>query len=412
MARNAVFGTPPLPGGHTLLVTGVAIFRIGSLAWMIVFNVVSGQWDRAWLAYLSFGIAAAWTAWLFYHRDDQDRHWVLWFDLALSTYLVLISAFVVKHYAVIAQDRLFFATAYPISTPLLWGVARDVRGGLFSAAVLSAALVLTRPLNHVHYSHLPQFIAVANGASYYFMAGGTLGAIRRSLDRSARSVEAAAERESQERDLAAKEQTRAARLAVRLDLRDEIHSGVLQDLGLLRRRLRDLIDLRPGDDALPGLDRALNRALEGLRDVITRQKPDLPAGVASLEDWLIDTKRRVSELEVTLALAAKAQLPTVQARELCAAVEQALRNIEQHANADMAWIFADVEDNLLCVRVIDRGRGFSHDTDRPAVTGHSGIEGMRRRIESIGGKMGIVTATGLGTTVEFRLPLDPDWSVG
>jgi signal transduction histidine kinase len=243
------------------------------------------------------------------------------------------------------------------------------------------------------------------------MAGGTLGVIRRSLDRSARSVEAAAEREMQERDLAAKEQTRAARLAVRLDLRDEIHSGVLQDLGLLRRRLRDLIDLRPGDDALRSLDRALNHSLEGLRDVISRQKLDLPAGMASLEDWLIDTKRRVSEIEVTLALAVKAQLPTVQARELCAAVEQALRNIEQHADADMAWIFADVEDSVLCVRVIDRGRGFSHDTDRPAATGHSGIEGMRRRIDSIGGKMGIVTATGMGTTVEFRLPLDPDWNI-
>jgi signal transduction histidine kinase len=411
VARNAVLETPPLSGGHEVLATGVAIFRIGSLAWMIVFNVVSGQWDRAWLAWLSFAIATAWTAWIFFHRIEQDRRWVLWFDLALSTYLVLISAFVVHQHAVISADRLFFATAYPVSTPLIWGMARDVRGGLFSAAVLSVALALTRPLNGVHYSHLSQLIGVVNGSSYFFMAGGTFGAIRRSLDRSARSVEAAAERETQERDLAAKEQTRAARLAVRLDLRDEIHSGVLQDLGLLRRRLRDLIDTRPEDDALRSLDRAMNHALEGLRDVITRQKPDLPTGMASLEDWLIDTKRRVSEIEVTLALAAKAQLPTVQARELCAAVEQALRNIEQHADANTAWIFADVEDNLLCVRVIDRGRGFNHDTDRPAATGHSGIEGMRRRIDSIGGKMGIVTATGMGTTVEFRLPLGPGWSM-
>jgi signal transduction histidine kinase len=186
----------------------------------------------------------------------------------------------------------------------------------------------------------------------------------------------------------------------------------LQDLGLLRRRLRDLIELRPADDALPSLDKALNHALETLRDVITRQKPDLPAGMASLEDWLIDTKRRVSEIDVTLALAAKAQLPTAQARELCVAVEQALRNIGQHAKADMAWIFADVADNLLCVHVIDRGCGFDHDTDRPAASGHSGIEEMRRRIESIGGKMGIVTAPGMGTTVEFRLPLDPYWSIG
>src|SRR5262249_42900198 len=163
-------------------------------------------------------------------------------------------------------------------------------------------------------------VAVANGASYYFMAGGTLGVIRRSLDRAARSVEAAAERENHERGLVAKGQTRAARPALRLEMRDEIPSGRLQKLPPVRRRPRDLIELRPGDDALASLDKALNHALQTLRDVITRQKPDLPAGMASLEDWLIDTKRKVSGIGVTLALATRAQLPTGQARELCAAV--------------------------------------------------------------------------------------------
>jgi signal transduction histidine kinase len=400
-----------VPDGHRVLTVGVAVFRIASLAWMIVFNVVSGHWERAWLAYGSFAIAAVWTAWLFFHRDDQDRRWVLWLDLALSTYLVLVSAFVVQEHAVTSSGRLFFATAYPISTPLIWGMAMDVGGGLFAAAVLSVALALTRPLNGIPYSHLAQFIGVANGAAYYFIAGGTLGVIRRSLDRSARAVEAAAAREAQERDLAAKEHMRAARLAVRLDLRDEIHNGVLQDLALLRRRLRELIVLHPADDALPSLDRALNQALEALRDVITRQKPDLPAGLVSLEDWLIDTKRRVPQIDVALVLVVQVQVPTAQVRELCAAVEQALRNIEQHARADLAWIFADVADDILCVRVIDRGCGFSYDSDRPAARGHSGIEGMRRRMETVGGKMSVVSAEGMGTTVEFRLPLDQDWSI-
>jgi signal transduction histidine kinase len=63
------------------------------------------------------------------------------------------------------------------------------------------------------------------------------------------------------------------------------------------------------------------------------------------------------------------------------------------------------------VRVIDRGCGFSYGSDRPAARGHSGIEGMRRRMESVGGKMSVVSAAGMGTTVEFRLPLDRDWSI-
>lgn len=406
MAQNAVLGTLP-SGGYRNLVTGVAVFRIASLAWMIGFNVISAGWERPWLAYLAFAVTAAWTAWLFLRRDDSDHGWVLWLDLVLSVVLVLLSAFVVPEHSVTSADRLFFATAYPVSTSLMWGMFADVRGGLFSASVLSVALTLTRPLNGIPYSHLSQVVGLANGAAYFFMAGGTIGAIRRSLDRSALAVQTAVDRAMQERDLAAREQTRAAELAVRLDIRDEIHGGVVQDLGLLRRQLRDLTARHQGDDSLPGLERALNQALEKLREVITRQRSDLPAGMASLEDWLIDTKRRVPEIDVTIALGTKVQLPTASARGLCTAVEQALRNVEQHATVNTAWIFADVDDAVLQVRVIDRGRGFSHDPDRLAVSGHPGISGMRRQVEGIGGRMGILTAPGMGTTVEFRVPVDP-----
>jgi hypothetical protein len=85
MARDAVSGS--LPDGRRYLADGVTVFRVASLAWMIVFNVRSGDWQRAWLAYASLAIAATWTAWLSFHRDKQDRSWVL--RPALSARLVL-----------------------------------------------------------------------------------------------------------------------------------------------------------------------------------------------------------------------------------------------------------------------------------------------------------------------------------
>jgi len=410
MARDAV--SVNLPSiGYRNLTAGVAVFRVVSLAWMIGFNLISAGWQSAWLAYLSLSIATAWTAWLSLRRDEQDREWVLWADLVLSSYLVLASAFVVPMGAVLSPNRLFFATAYPVSTTLIWGAFRRVRGGLFAAVVLSAALALTRPLNGIPYTHLAQVVGLANGSAYFFMAGGTLGAIRRSLDRAAFAVQAAVDRAMHEQDLAARERARAAQLTVRLDMRDELHAGVVQDLGLLLRRLRAQIDAHPADDALPGLERALSQAISSLRDVITRERPDLPAGMASLENWLIDTKHRIPGIDTTIALAASVQLPTASARELSAAVEEALRNIEQHAKASAAWIFADADDDVLQLRVVDRGCGFSYDPDRPAVAGHPGIEGMRRRVEGIGGKMGILSAPGMGTTVEFQLPLGPGWDI-
>jgi hypothetical protein len=177
---------------------------------MIGFNLISAGWQRAWLAYLSFAITVAWTAWLSLRRDEQDRGWVLWLDLALSCYLVLVSAFVVPRLAVLSADRLFFATAYPVSTPLMWGAFRHVRGGLFAAFVLSAALALTRPLNGIPYHHLSQIIGLVNGSAYFFMAGGAVGAVRRSLDRAARTVQVAVDRVLREQDLAAREHVRVA----------------------------------------------------------------------------------------------------------------------------------------------------------------------------------------------------------
>ena len=410
MARDAVSVTLP-PIGYRNLTAGVAVFRVVSLAWMIGFNVVSAGWKHAWLAYLSLAIVTAWTAWLSLRRDEQDREWVLWADLGLSSGLVVVSAFVVPMGAVLSPNRLFFATAYPVSTTLMWGAFRRVRGGLFAAVVLSVALALTRPLNGIPYHHLSQVVGLANGWAYFFMAGGTVGAIRRSLDRAADAVQAAVDRVLREQELAASEHARAAQLTVRLDMRDELHAGVVQDLGLLLRRLRAQIDQHPGDDALPGLERALNHAITRLRDVITRERPELPAGMASLENWLIDTKHRIPGIDTSISLGASVQLPTASARELSAAVEEALRNIEQHAKANAAWIFADADDDGLQLRVVDRGCGFSYDPDRPAVAGHPGIDGMRRHVEGIGGKMGILSAPGMGTTVEFQIPLDPGWDI-
>jgi signal transduction histidine kinase len=410
MAQDATSATLP-PIGYRNLAAGVAVFRVASLAWMIGFNVLSGGWQRAWLAYLSFAITAVWTAWLWRHRGEQGRGWVLWFDLALSSYLVVVSAFVVQRQDAVSANRLFFATAYPLSTTLMWGAFRRVRGGLFAALVLSAALALTRPLSGHPYRDLPQFLGLVNGSAYFFMAGGTLGAIRRSLDRADRAVQEAVGRVLQEQDRAAREHTRAAQLTVRLDMRDELHDGVVQDLMFLLRRLRTQIDQRPGDVALHDLQRALIHATTSLRDVITRERPELPAGMASLENWLIDTRHRLPGIDTSISLAAKVQLPTAAARELCAAVEQALRNIEQHAETDTAWIFADVDGNVLQLRVVDRGTGFSYDPARLAVTGHPGLDSMRRHVEGIGGKMEIHSAPGTGTNIEFQLPLDPGWNI-
>jgi signal transduction histidine kinase len=402
--------------GRRNLAGGVVVFRIGSLLWMIVFNLASGGFAQPLLAYLSFVAAAAWTGWLSAHRDDQGRTWVLGLDLALSTYLVLVSAYVVAPGGVTSPSRLFFATAYPVSTPLMWGMSRGVKGGLGSALVLSVAIALTRPLNHVPYQHLSSFVGVANGAAYYFMAGGTMGAIARSLDSSARSVSKAVDRVIlqqqhvlEQQRVAAQERERAARIAVRQDLRRRIHDTVLNVLGAVNRDLRELV-VRHSDAELGGYSRQLARAEDDLRYLINQEDEETPRGLVSLEDWLHATKAKVAEIEVTLSRVARIYIAIAAADELCAAVHQALRNVADHAETGHAWIFADVEDGQLLASVRDAGKGFQYDEHRLRDARKVGmLESMKGRIESLGGRMKVTTAPGLGTTVEFYVPMQGDW---
>jgi signal transduction histidine kinase len=402
--------------GRRNLAGGVVVFRIGSLLWMIAFNLASGGFAQPLLAYLSFIAAGAWTGWLSAHRDDQGRNWVLGLDLALSTYLVLVAAYVVAPGGVTSPARLFFATAYPVSTPLMWGMSRGVKGGLGSAFVLSVAIALTRPLNHVAYQHLSSFVGVANGAAYYFMAGGTMGAIAGALDSSARSVSAAVDKVIQEQQhvleeqrVAAQERERAARIAVRQDLRRRIHDTVLNVLGAVNRDLRELV-ARHQDAELGSYSRQLARAEDDLRYLINQEDEETPRGLVSLEDWLHATKAKVMEIEVTLSRVARIYIPIAAADELCAAVYQALRNVADHAETDRAWIFADVEDGQLLVSVRDAGKGFEYDEHRLRDTRKVGmLESMKGRIQSLGGRMKVTTAPGLGTTVEFHVPMQADW---
>jgi len=402
-------------GGLRTLARGILFFRVGALIWMIVLNLVSGGFARPWLAYLSLGAAAAWTAWLVWHPQDQHLTWALMLDLALSAYLVLVSAYVVPPHGVIASNRLFFATAYPVSTPLMWGMSRGVGGGLGSALVISVALALTRPLNSVHYRVLSDVVSVANGSAYFFMAGGTVGVIRDALDRSAKSLGRAVAVAMEEQD--------RARWA---DTVRDLHDSVLQGLGYIKRQLRELVD--DGDHHGLQIENALDvaagdalkselRELAGfaareeqdLRDWINIERGQAPVGFANLGDRLKETRRRVTGLEVTVNSVGQIRLPDGVASELCAAVEQALENVKDHAQTDRAFVFVEIEDGSVLTSIRDPGCGFHYDPDRPQPD-HIGLRNMRQRAEGLGGRMKVISAPGLGTTIEFLIPMKPEWT--
>jgi signal transduction histidine kinase len=378
----------------------VLVFRWTALAWMSVMALTSGQpLVRPELAWTAVGAALAWTAWLTVGQG-QERTPVLWFDLALCAGLLLISALVVPHGHV--EERQLFATAYPVSAALSWGVARGPWGGLAAGLVLGAAYAMTRPLNGVPLETGEQVQSIANGAVNFLLAGGAVGLASRLLGRSAARADEATREAIEARE-------RAARLAERESLARTIHDSVLQSLALISKRGRELASRHQvsGRDVSRLADVAGKEERE-LRALILREPTEAPSGTASLRDALESAAREISEVPVTVSAVGTLWLPAALVEEVTAAVRQCLRNVADHADARSATVFAESgRDGWLSVTVRDDGRGFDFDEERLRAEGKAGLlKSVRGRVEEAGGTVRVESAAGSGTEIELRVPLE------
>ena len=91
-------------------------------------------------------------------------------------------------------------------------------------------------------------------------------------------------------------------------------------------------------------------------------------------------------------------------------VQEAIMNIEKHANATQVTININRTDSNLTIRIEDNGEGFSmQNALRKTDTTHSmGLRNMRERIELLQGTFFIHSDVGKGTFLEVKAPLNLD----
>ncbi|HVL63736.1 MAG TPA: ATP-binding protein [Actinomycetota bacterium] len=390
-----------MTGAERLRVTlarGVLLFRWAMVAFMAVIAVTSEGFRRPVLAWLTLALAAAWTAVLTLRAPRWNTAWLA-SDTVVCAWLLLAAGIVVPEGSVIA-GRPFFSQGYPVAAALMWGIARGPIPALVAGALLSIALVATRPLNGVPLGGLEaRFVtSLASGVLNYLVAPAVVGLVARLLADSSRAVEEANRALITERE-------RAARLAEREKLARQIHDSVLQALALIHKRGRDLAtsgNVGAGDVlALADLAGAQERDLRGL---ISRPPEDPPAGRASLRSSLEETARDFDDLDVTVSSVGPIWLDRACVEELTAAVRQALDNVRRHSGAARASVFADEDDDRITITVRDDGRGFVYDEQRLSALGKAGLlKSMKGRVEDLGGRMTVTASPGRGTEIEFEL---------
>ncbi|HMP84598.1 MAG TPA: sensor histidine kinase, partial [Verrucomicrobiota bacterium] len=97
------------------------------------------------------------------------------------------------------------------------------------------------------------------------------------------------------------------------------------------------------------------------------------------------------------------QLDSHGRHQLFRAYKEALNNIVRHSGATEVRVGVQCVSNELRLVIADNGRGI---TDGASRNGGSGLQGMRSRIEKLGGRVDVTTDADRGTTVRFSVPTD------
>jgi signal transduction histidine kinase len=358
----------------------VAVFRVAALAYAAVLVVANhDRYARPGLGWLLLGVMAVWTVVVIaLGRQPSSRiRWLYVADVGVAAGLVL-ATLAVETSTRIDGGAPTLPAAWAAGAVLACAVAAGWRGGGLAALAVSAADVIERGTLTEH---------TFNGVVLLIFAG-LVGGHLVGLALGAERAVAAASR-------------RAAAVAERERLARQIHDSVLQVLALVSRR---------GGGAggeLGELARLAGEQEVALRALVAAPPADPDEqGELDLRSLL---EPLAAERVVVSCPAHEVRLPGAVAREVAAAVREALGNVARHAGAGArAWVLVEEEPEAVTVSVRDDGEGF--DADRLALARGSGRLGVAQsiigRMNGLGGTATVESSPGRGTEVELRVRRD------
>ncbi len=205
-------------------------------------------------------------------------------------------------------------------------------------------------------------------------------------------------------------QVTAAQEEERQRIARELHDGLLPLLASLNIRLHTVGKrLDREEHPLAGEIKELAEQAQANSREIRRLVHDLRP-VALDELGLVPALRQHlarSESEHGLAVEFVAdegeRLPAPLETALFRIVQEAVNNVLRHAQAQHVAVTLSRQADQVEVQIVDDGRGF--DIHLPRSGRHVGLWSMRERVEQLGGRLEVRSASGQGTTVTALVPL-------
>lgn len=192
----------------------------------------------------------------------------------------------------------------------------------------------------------------------------------------------------------------------------ELHDSLVQILTGTAMELETARGVATTDPAMMSahLDIA-KKALQSCREELRNSIWDLRSDALeeeTLEGSILRTLTpHVNRARVAVKFAARREILS---DNTCHAVIKIIReltiNATNHGHANLVRIAGKVEDGKLYFSVIDDGTGFDIDNRPGVLEGHFGLQGVKERVNSLGGTFSLVSSPGHGTKARVTIPLD------
>jgi signal transduction histidine kinase len=189
---------------------------------------------------------------------------------------------------------------------------------------------------------------------------------------------------------------------------NQLHDDALQKLTAAELQLQRLGDAaRPNVPILRQAQSLLGQTEDALRRLLFEVRPPAledPEGLTeSIRDRLGMFRSLTgveAELELDLPEGLSYEFKSTVFRQLA----EALTNIEKHARATRVQVRVTASDSGVHGLVVDNGKGFVV-AERNNLPGHLGLLALKERALMSGGWYKIESQPGLGTTIEFWMPI-------
>ncbi len=190
----------------------------------------------------------------------------------------------------------------------------------------------------------------------------------------------------------------------------DLHDRIGQSMAFLAFELDRVIKSHESEadvgPALATLRDDVRNVIREIRDTLSDLRTDVSDG-QGFEDTVESFAERLAErsgLEISLDIHATERLPIMQERELWRIAQEALVNVERHAEATSVRLRWRSDGYRGVLEIVDDGRGFA--IGESGRVDSYGLVGMRERAASVGASMEVLSAPGEGTTI--RCLLEPD----